>query len=132
MKYTSAVAAFLLSIAPCAVLAQSSDTATARPSTPLLWRDGYINWRGKFITPKWQVYSSDDGTKFAIDESSLRGHYIAGYIIGGDTFDRKNLLEFNFDCVSLVEVVSNTDLERARVVEEKAKQIACDTPPATP
>ena len=133
VKFGIGAMAFLFSILPCSGWAQSSDAVALEPPTPLLWRDGYINWRGKLVTPNWRVFSADDGTKFAIDIGSQRGHFIAAYIIGRDAFDRKNLFEFNFDCVSFFEIMSNTNLERARIVEAKAKQIACSDPlPKTP
>ena len=132
MKLGFGIVALILSVSPCGAWAQSPGSISSEPPVPLLWRDGYINWRGKTVKPNWQFFSADDGTKFAIDIGSMRGHFIAAYIIDGDAFDRKNLFEFNFDCVNFAEVMSNTNLDRARIVQGKAEQIACGDRPRTP
>jgi hypothetical protein len=103
----------------------------APETSPLLWRDGYVNWRGKLVKPNWQVMSAEDGTKFAIDLRSA--HYAAAYIIDGEAFNKSNLFEIQFDCAAKVfEVVTNMDLKRAQIVEAKMHQLVCDDAPKTP
>jgi hypothetical protein len=71
------------------------------------------------------VFSTEDGTKFAIDTGSQRAHFVTAYIIDEDAFSRNSLFEFNVDCAGVVEVISSMDLKRAQIVETKARQLAC-------
>jgi hypothetical protein len=113
MKLGTKILIFVLAVLPSDIWAQSSDRTTQETS-PLLWRDGYINWRGKLVKPNWQVMSADDGTKFAIDLSTKAAHHVSAYIIDGDVFDKNNLFELHFDCAAKVfEVLTNMDLKRA-------------------
>lgn len=123
------VLVFVLAMLPSGIWAQSSDRMTPETS-PLLWRDGYVNWRGKLVRPNWQMMSADDGTKFAIDLSRKSTHYAAAYIIDGEAFNKSNLFELHFDCAAkVVEVLTNMDLKRAQIVEAKMHQIVCDDAP---
>ena len=79
MKFGTKVLMLVLAGLPADVWAQRSDHA-APETSPLLWRDGYVNWRGKLVRPNWQVMNADDGTKFAIDLSKKPAHYAAAYI----------------------------------------------------
>jgi hypothetical protein len=102
-------------------------------TSPLLWRDGYVNWRGKLVKPNWQVMSADDGTKFAIDLSQKSARYAAAYIIDGEAFNKRNLFELHFDCAAkVVEVLTNMDLKRAQIVQAKVHQLVCDDAPKSP
>ena len=126
MKFGTKVLMLVLAGLPADVWAQRSDHATAETS-PLLWRDGYVNWRGKFVKPNWQMVNADDGTKFAIDLDKKAAHYAAAYIIDGEAFNKSNLFEFHFDCAAKVfEVLTNMDLRRAQIVEAKVEQLVCD------
>ena len=132
MKLGTRVLVFVLAVLPADVWAQSSDRV-APETSPLLWRDGYVNWRGKLVKPNWQVMSAEDGTKFAIDLSKKSAHYAAAYIIDGEAFNKSNLFEIQFDCAAKVfEVVTNMDLKRAQIVEAKMHQLVCDDAPKTP
>jgi hypothetical protein len=123
MKLGTKVLVLFLAALPSDIWAQSSDRVTA----PLLWRDGYVNWRGKLVKPNWQVLSADDGTKFAIELSAKSARYATVYIIDGDAFNKSNLLEIHFDCAAKVfEVVTNMDLKRAQIVDSKVHQLVCD------
>jgi hypothetical protein len=133
MKFGIGVVAIVLSVLPCGMWAQSSDSIGAAPPAPLLWRDGYINWRGKLVKPNWRVMSAGDGTQFAINLGPKAAHFATAYIIDGDAFNRNNLFEFHFDCVGKVsEVVSNMDLKRAQIVEARVRQLVCDDAPEIP
>jgi hypothetical protein len=128
MKLGTKVLMFVLAGLAADVRAQSSDHVTS-PTSPLLWRDGYVNWRGKLVKPNWQMMSADDGTKFAIDLSKKPAHYAAAYIIDGEAFNKSNLFEFQFDCAAKVfEVVTNMDLKRAQIVQAKVHQLVCEAP----
>jgi len=132
MKLGTKVLMFVLAGLAADVRAQSSDHVTP-PTSPLLWRDGYVNWRGKLVEPNWQMMSADDGTKFAIDLSKKPAHYAAAYIIDGEAFNKSNLFEFQFDCAAKVfEVVTNMDLKRAQIVQAKVHQLVCDDAPKAP
>jgi hypothetical protein len=123
MKCFITVTVWAFTLASVSATAQAPDVGTAAPQR---WRDGYINWRGKRITARWETFQADDGTKFAIDLSSLTAtHHVVAYIIEQDAFDQKNLFEFQFDCAGNSEVVSNSELGRARIVEKKAEELAC-------
>ncbi|MCK1274127.1 hypothetical protein IVB46_02580 [Bradyrhizobium sp. 61] len=126
MKFETKVLVFVLTVLPSDIWAQSLDRMT--PETPpLLWRDGYVNWRGKLVKPRWQMMSADDGTKFAIDLSKKSAHYAAAYIVDGEAFNKSNLFELQFDCAAKVfEVITSMDLKRAQIVETKARQLVCD------
>lgn len=96
-------------------------------ASPLLWRDGYINWRGKLVKPDWRVTTADDGTKFAIDLGKKPAQYAAAYIIDGEAFNKSNLFELHFDCAARVfEVVTNMDLKRAQIVAATVRRLVCD------
>lgn len=117
---------FILAGLPSDIWAQTSDHMIPETS-PLLWRDGYINWRGKLVKPNWQVMSTDDGTEFAIDLSHKSAGYVAAYIMDGETFNKSNLFELQFDCAAKVsEVVTNMDLKRYQIVGSKVHQLVCD------
>lgn len=132
MKPGTNVLVFILAVLPVDVWAQSSDRVVPETS-PLLWRDGYVNWRGKLVQPNWQVMSAEDGTQFAIDLSKKSAHYAAAYIIDGEAFKKSNLFEIQFDCAAKVsEVVTNMDLKRAQIVLPKVHQLVCDDAPKTP
>jgi hypothetical protein len=132
MKIRTRIVVFVLAVMPLDVWAQSSDRKTSEPSQ-LLWREGYINWRGKLVKPNWRVLSADDGTKFAIDLGSKPARFATAYIIDGDAFNRNNLLEFHFDCVGKIfEMVTNMDLKRAQIVEARVRQLVCDDAPEVP
>jgi len=89
MKHGTKFLVFVLAGLPADVWAQSSNHVTPDAS-PLLWRDGYVNWRGKLVKPNWQMMSADDNTKFAIDLSKKPAHYAAAYIIDGETFNKSS------------------------------------------
>jgi hypothetical protein len=130
MKFGTKVLIFVLAVLPSDIWAQSSDRMIPEAS-PLLWRDGYVNWRGKLVKPNWEVMSADDGTKFAIDLSKKPAHYAAAYIIDGEAFNTRNLFELHFDCTANVfEVLTNMDLKRAQIVEAKVHQLVCDDAPS--
>lgn len=132
MKFGTKVLMLVLAGLPADVWAQRSDHA-APETSPLLWRDGYVNWRGKLVRPNWQVMNADDGTKFAIDLSKKPAHYAAAYIIDGEEFKKSNLFEVHFDCAAKVfEVVTNMDLKRYEMVGAKVHQLVCDDAPKTP
>ncbi|WP_456624346.1 MULTISPECIES: hypothetical protein [unclassified Bradyrhizobium] len=132
MKFGTNILVFVLAVLPSDIWAQSSDRMTPETS-PLLWRDGYVNWRGKLVKPNWQVMSADDGTKFAVDLSKKSSHYAAAYIIDGEVFNKGNLFELQFDCAAKVfEVVTNMDLRRAQIVQAKVHQLVCDDAPINP
>lgn len=120
----------ILTMFPSDIWAQSSDR-TPPQTPPLLWRDGYVNWRGKLVKPDWQIMSADDGTRFAVDLSKKSAHYAAAYIIDGEAFNKSNLFELQFDCAAkVVEVVTNMDLKRAQIVEAKVHQLVCEDAPS--
>ncbi|OAF19765.1 hypothetical protein [Bradyrhizobium neotropicale] len=126
MKFGTKALMFVLAMLPSDTWAQSSDRMTPETS-PLLWRDGYVDWRGKLVKPNWQMMSADDGTKFAIDLSRKSAHYAAAYIIDGEAFNKSNLFELHFDCAAKVfEVLTNMDLKRAQSIEAKVHQSVCD------
>ncbi|MGY8706039.1 hypothetical protein RAD16_09885 [Bradyrhizobium sp. 18BD] len=125
MKRGTKVLMLVLAALPANVWAQSSDNVTP-PTSPLHWRYGYVNWRGKLVKPNWQIMSADDSTKFAIDLSKKPAHYAAAYIIDGEAFNKSNLFELQFDCAAKVfEVLTNMDLKRAQIVEAKVHQLVC-------
>jgi hypothetical protein len=106
MQCLITVAVGALTLTSISATAQSPDIGTAAPR---LWRDGYINWRGKRIAAQWETFLADDGTKFAIDLSSLTAtHHVVAYIIERGAFDQKNLFEFQLHCAGNAEVVSNS------------------------
>ncbi|WP_354263875.1 hypothetical protein [Bradyrhizobium sp. GM2.2] len=126
MKLGIKALTFVLVALPADVWAQSSDHVTPQTS-PLNWRDGYVNWRGKLVKPEWQIMTADDGTKFAIDLSKKPAHYAAAYIIDGEAFNKTNLFELQYDCAAKVfEVVTNMDLNRYQIVGAKVRQLVCD------
>jgi hypothetical protein len=132
MKFGTKVIMFVLAGLPSDIWAQSSDRMTPETSS-LLWRDGYVNWRGKLVKPNWQIMTADDGTKFAIDLSPRPARSATAYIIDGNAFDKKNLFEFHFDCVGkFEEVMSNTDLKRSQIVEPTLHRLVCDDAPEVP
>lgn len=132
MKLGTKVLIFVLTASPAGVWAQSSDSVTPQTS-PLHWRDGYVNWRGKLVKPDWQVMTADDGTKFAIDLSKKPAHYAAAYLIEGEAFNKTNLFELQFDCAAKVfEVITNMDLKRYQIVGAKVRQLVCDDTPKAP
>jgi hypothetical protein len=132
MQFGTKALMFVLAVLPSGIWAQSSDRMTSETS-PLLWRDGYVNWRGKLVKPNWQVMSADDGTKFAIDLSQKSARYAAAYIIDGEAFNKRNLFELHFDCAAkVVEVLTNMDLKRAQIVQAKVHQLVCDDAPKSP
>jgi hypothetical protein len=96
-------------------------------AAPLLWRDGFIDHRGKLVRAEWQIVAGEDGSKFAIDMGHLdrKHHYVAAYQIGDGPYDPKNLFEFHFDCKRVTFVLANMDLIRAGLVERKARELAC-------
>src|SRR3954470_22496889 len=87
MTIRTIVLMFVLAMLPSDIWAQSSDHIIPEVS-PLLWRDGYVNWRGKLVKPDWQVMSADDGTQFAVDLSKKAAHYVAAYIMDGEISTR--------------------------------------------
>jgi hypothetical protein len=126
MKLGTKVLMLVLAGLPADVWAQSSDHVSSETS-PLLWRDGYVNWRGKVVKPNWQMMSADDGTKFAVDLSKKSSHHAAAYIIDGEAFNKGNLFELQFDCAAKVfEVLTNMDLKRYQAVGAKVHQLVCD------
>lgn len=126
MNVRTIVLMFVLAVLPSDIWAQSSDHMIPETS-PLLWRDGYVNWRGKLVKPNWQVMSADDGTQFAIDLSHKSAHYVAAYIMDGEIFNKSNLFELHFDCAAKVsEVLTNMDLKRSQIVVSKVHQLVCD------
>jgi len=126
MKFGTRVLVFVLAMLPSGIRAQSLDRMTPQMS-PLLWRDGYVNWRGKLVKPDWQMMRADDGTEFAIDLSNKSAHYAAAYIIDGEAFNKSNLFELHFDCAAKVlEVLTNMDLMRVQIVEAKVRRLVCD------
>jgi hypothetical protein len=126
MKTAMRIVVIVLAVLPSDIWAQSSDRTTST-SSPLLWRDGYINWRGNLVKPNWQFMRADDGTDFAVHFSTKPAHYAAAYIIDEDAFNKSNLFEFRFDCLGKVaEVLTNMDLKRAQTVEGKVRPLVCD------
>jgi hypothetical protein len=117
---------FALAVLPSDIWAQSSDL-TIPATSPLLWRDGYVNWRGQLVKPDWQMMSAEDGTQFAIDLSHKFAGYVAAYIMDGETFNKSNLFELHFDCAAkFSEVMTNMDLKRYQIVGSKVHQLVCD------
>ncbi|UPJ40800.1 hypothetical protein IVB40_26375 [Bradyrhizobium sp. 40] len=126
MKVGTKILMSVLAVLPSSIAAQSPDRMAADTSS-LLWRDGYVNWRGKLIKPRWQVMTADDGTKFAIDLSTKPAHSATAYIIDGDAFNKNNLFEFHFDCDGkFSEVISNMDLKRSQIVAPTVHRLVCD------
>jgi hypothetical protein len=132
MNIRTIVLMFALAVLPSDIWAQSSDHIISETS-PLLWRDGYVNWRGKFVKPNWQVMSADDGTQFAVDLSRKAAHSVTAYIMDGEIFNKSNLFELHFDCAAKVsEVMTNMDLKRAQALLSKVHQLVCDEARKTP
>jgi hypothetical protein len=72
----------------------TDDPASCPSEPPLQWRDGYIK-RHQVVKPNWQMFDAKDGTKFAVDTEHInrKRHFVVFYLIGGDAFDPKRLIE---------------------------------------
>jgi hypothetical protein len=124
-----------LYLMPLMATAQSpgGDAATpapSRPAEPLRWRDGYVDWRGKFFKPDWQIFKAGDGTAFVVDMKSI-GHVGSGsmrvvaYLVEEDDFNPSNLISFTFDCKGAFDVASKASMDRIRPVLKQVRSLAC-------
>jgi hypothetical protein len=129
---------FGLSLVPPLASGQSHDAGVIGPTpfraaAPAQWRDGYISWRGrKVFEPDWRMFRSDNGDTFVIDMKSIvnidpNGTLVrvVAYLVEGDDYDPKRLMQFAFNCKDFIEVVTAVSFDRLRPVEEQAKKLAC-------
>jgi hypothetical protein len=128
----------LLLLMPIKASGQPSDVEVVGPTPfgvaePAKWRDGYINWRGrKIFAPDWRTFRSDNTETFVVDMKSIvnidpNGTLVrvVAYLVEGDDYDPKRLIQFAFNCKDFVEVVTAVSFDRLRPVQEKARKLAC-------
>jgi len=111
--------------------AQSPDIAKPpQPAEPLRWRDGYVDWRGKFFKPDWQAFKADDGTAFVVDMKSIGqvgsgSMRVVAYRAEEDDFNPSNLISLTFDCKGAFDVASKASMDRIRPVLKQVRSLAC-------
>jgi hypothetical protein len=131
MKSKALVLACGLTLMPLIATAQSPDIAKPpRPAEPLRWRDGYVDWRGKFFKPDWQTFKIDDGTGFVVDMKSIGrvgsgSMRVVAYLVEEDDFNPSNLISFTFDCKGAFDVASKASMDRIRPVLKQVRGLAC-------
>ena len=104
-----------------------------RAAAPAQWREGYITWKGRRVfEPDWRTFRSDHGDTFVIDMKSIVNIAPSGtlvrvvaYLVEGDGYDPKRLIQFAFNCKDFVEVVTAVSSDRLQPVEEQARKLAC-------
>jgi len=128
-----------LSLVPPLANGQPVDADVVGPTpfqtvAPATWRDGYTNWKGrKVFSPDWRSFKSDRGDNFVIDMKSIVNLAPTGtlvrvvaYLVEGDDYDAKRLIQFAFNCKDFAEVVTAVSPDRLRPIEEQAKKLACN------
>ena len=85
------------------------------------------------FSPDWRSFKSDRGDNFVIDMKSIVNLAPTGtlvrvvaYLVEGDDYDAKRLIQFAFNCKDFAEVVTAVSPDRLRPIEEQAKKLACN------
>jgi hypothetical protein len=119
--------------------AQSLDAGATGPVPPptaalTQWREGYITWKGtRVFEPDWRTFRSDHGDTFVIDMKSIVKNTlpsgtlvrVVAYLVEGDDYDPKRLIQFAFNCKDFYEVVTSVSRDQLQPVEEQARKLAC-------
>lgn len=50
---------------------------------------------------------------------------VVAYLVEGDGYDPKRLMQFVFNCTDFVEVVTAVSSDRLQPIEEQARKLAC-------